>query len=82
MMEKWGSGLHKLLDYTLFHFRNYEDEEERKAIFFQTLLEIEEHNLLYEQGISTYFQGINFFADLTWNEFQDGFLMSAEDNQV
>ena len=42
-----------------------------------TLNEIEEHNALYEQGLSTYFQGVNFYSDWTWDEFQNTILMET-----
>ena len=42
-----------------------------------TLNQIEEHNALYEQGLSTYFQGVNFYSDWTWDEFQNTILMET-----
>ncbi|KAK9887531.1 hypothetical protein WA026_023253 [Henosepilachna vigintioctopunctata] len=52
------------------HNRNYGAEEEprRKELFRQTLESVEAHNAKYRQGLVTYEQGINFFADMTPEE--------------
>ena len=44
-----------------------------------TLNDIEEHNALYEQGLSTYFQGVNAYADWTWDEFKNTVLMEEKE---
>ena len=51
-------------------YRSSSHELERKAIFLSTLESIEEHNAKYEAGLSTYFQGVNFYSDWTWEEFE------------
>ena len=40
-----------------------------------TLEEVEAHNAKYDVGLSTYKQGINFYADWTWDEFKNTVLM-------
>lgn len=55
-------------------FRSNAHEEERKAIFMSTLESIEEHNAKYENGLSTYFQGVNYYSDWTWEEFEETLL--------
>merc|ERR1712141_478006 len=56
-------------------YRSNVHEEERKAIFMTTLEEVEAHNAKYDVGLSTYKQGINFYADWTWDEFKNTVLM-------
>ena len=51
----------------------------RKTIFMQTLEEIDAHNEKFEIGLSTYSQGINAYSDLSWDEFQEKFLMNDGD---
>ena len=51
-------------------YRSLSHELERKAIFIATLESIEEHNAKYEAGLSSYFQGVNFYSDWTWEEFE------------
>ena len=51
----------------------------RKTIFMQTLEEIDAHNEKFAIGLSTYKQGINAYSDLTWDEFQEKFLMNDGD---
>ena len=51
-------------------YRSLSHELERKAIFIATLESIEEHNAKYEAGLSTYYQGVNFYSDWTWEEFE------------
>ena len=51
-------------------YRSLSHELERKSIFLSTLESIEEHNAKYELGLSTYFQGVNFYSDWTWEEFE------------
>ena len=51
------------------------DEYFRKQLFLETRKKIETHNVKFEKGLTTYKQGINFYSDWTWNEFQDQMLM-------
>ena len=51
------------------------DESFRKLLFLETWKKIEMHNVKFEKGLTTYKQGINFYSDWTWNEFQDRMLM-------
>ena len=51
------------------------DESIRKLLFLETCKKIETHNIKFEKGLTTYKQGINFYSDWTWNEFQDQMLM-------
>jgi len=55
-------------------YESPEDEMERKEVFLSTLEEVEKHNIKFEQGLSTYQQGINYFSDWTWDEFQAKYL--------
>ena len=58
--------------------RNYKtiaENDFRKQIFMKELSEIEKHNENYEQGLSSYKQGINQFSDWTWEEFSQTILM-------
>ena len=59
---------------------NLDHEFERKSIFLSTLESIEKHNIKYEQGISTYYQGVNLFSDWTWDEFKFQYLNSNMHN--
>ena len=61
-------------------YKNLDHEFERKSIFLSTLESIEKHNVKYEQGISTYYQGVNSFSDWTWDEFKLQYLNSNMDN--
>ncbi|XP_044745839.1 uncharacterized protein LOC123307543 [Coccinella septempunctata] len=45
-----------------------EEEARRKELFRQTAEQVEAHNALHAQGLVTYTQGINHFADLTSEE--------------
>ena len=44
--------------------------------------QIEKHNLKFEQGLSTYKQGVNAYSDWTWEEFQDRFLLKSENDTL
>ena len=55
-------------------YRSLSHELERKMIFLSTLESIEEHNAKYENGLSTYFQGVNYYSDWTWEEFEETLL--------
>jgi len=56
-------------------YRSLEQESERKAIFMEKLDVIENHNVKYASGESTYMQGVNQFSDMTFEEFQNSVLM-------
>ena len=51
-------------------FRSFSDETIRKQNFLKNLKTIELHNAKYEQGLSTYYMGVNFYSDWTWEEFE------------
>ena len=55
-------------------YESLEHEMERKEIFLSTLEEVEKHNMKFDKGLSTYQQGINYFSDWTWDEFQVKYL--------
>ena len=64
-------------------YRSLEQESERKAIFMDKLDVIENHNVKYAAGLSTYMQGVNQFSDLTFEEFQNSVLMrEVQDSDV
>ena len=44
--------------------------------------QIEKHNLKFEQGLSTYKQGVNAYSDWTWEEFQDRFLLKSQNDTL
>lgn len=53
--------------------KSYADEEEdqhRKAIYFENAKTVEEHNKKFENGEVTWSMGINQFSDLTKIEFK------------
>ncbi|MDN4175937.1 hypothetical protein QWY28_23535, partial [Nocardioides sp. SOB77] len=63
----------KFHEFKLKHKKTYKDpaeETKRFAIFKDNLRAIESHNALYEQGLVSYKQGINQFADVTAEEFK------------
>ena len=51
-------------------YRSLTDEIVRKQNFLKNLKTIELHNAKYEQGLSTYYMGVNFYSDWTWEEFE------------
>ncbi|KAL1509142.1 hypothetical protein ABEB36_003927 [Hypothenemus hampei] len=60
--------------FKLKHSKTYGNELEesaRYAIFLTNVLEIEQHNALYEQGLVTYEKGVNQFTDWTAEEFKN-----------
>merc|ERR1712008_574403 len=64
-------------------YRSLEQESERKAIFMEKLDVIENHNVKYASGESTYMQGVNQFSDMTFEEFQNSVLMrEVQDSSV
>ena len=64
-------------------YRSLEKESERKAIFMDKIDVIENHNVKYAAGLSTYMQGVNQFSDLTFEEFQNSVLMrEVQDSSV
>ncbi|XP_050295996.1 procathepsin L-like [Anthonomus grandis grandis] len=70
-------------DWSLFKLKfhkQYEDELEeskRFEIFKLNKLFIENHNKLYENGLTTFDLGINHFADLTFEEFLKFYTMNT-----
>jgi len=58
-------------------YKNQVEETQRYAIFKNNLRSIEEHNLLYAQGLSSYKKGINQFTDMTQEEFSAILALSA-----
>ncbi|CAH1100335.1 unnamed protein product [Psylliodes chrysocephalus] len=50
-------------------YRNSVEETYRFSVFQANLREIEEHNVKFEQGLSTFRMGMNQFGDLTTEEF-------------
>ena len=74
------SGIQNYLTYQNLTYI-YEFSFFRKTIFMQALEEIDAHNKKFEIGLSTYTQGINAYSDLTWDEFQERFLMKHEDTK-
>merc|ERR1712141_558075 len=72
-------------EYKLTYKKEYKtsnDELKRKAIFMSNVEQIEKHNLKFEQGLSTYKQGVNAYSDWTWEEFQDRFLLKSENDTL
>jgi len=59
-------------------FRSMVDEANRKQIFLNNLDEVEQHNAKFDLGLSTYRQGINFYSDWTWEEFQEQLLLKPQ----
>ncbi|XP_066138275.1 cathepsin L-like proteinase [Euwallacea fornicatus] len=58
--------------FQLQHNKVYQSNEElslREQIFKRNVLEIEKHNQLYDQGLTTYRMGVNKFTDMTPDEF-------------
>ncbi|XP_045462036.1 uncharacterized protein LOC123672095 [Harmonia axyridis] len=45
------------------------EDARRKEIFKQSLIDIEEHNAKYKQGLVSWYKGINQFTDITKEEF-------------
>nr|O97397.1 RecName: Full=Cathepsin L-like proteinase; Flags: Precursor [Phaedon cochleariae]CAA76927.1 thiol protease [Phaedon cochleariae] len=61
-------------DFKKTHARTYKSLREEKLrfnIFQDTLRQIAEHNVKYENGESTYYLAINKFSDITDEEFRD-----------
>ena len=57
-------------------YKSLNDENLRKQIFIHNLEEVEKHNSMFDLGLSTYRQGINFYSDWTWEEFKATVLMT------
>lgn len=59
-------------------YSNQVEETTRFAIFQDNLVEIEEHNALYDQGLVTYKKSINQFSDMTEDEFKSYLTLHAK----
>ena len=57
-----------------FRSPNYDKTNYRFNVFYQTLKEIKEHNA----GAHSWWQGINDFSDMTWEEFKEEKLMAPQ----
>lgn len=57
------------------NFDSVEEEQYRQNVFLSNLEEINRHNKLADEGIYTYWKGINQFTDWTVQEFRDIVLM-------
>ena len=55
--------------------RSEEEENYRRSIFIENLDKVKRHNILYENGSSTYKMGVNKFSDMTFEEFKKSYLM-------
>nr|ABG73218.1 cathepsin L 2 precursor [Diaprepes abbreviatus] len=58
--------------FKLEHGKVYESESEneyRQSVFMENLFQINEHNKLYEMGLSSYQMAMNHLGDLTKDEF-------------
>lgn len=55
--------------------RTLEEENYRRSIFIENIDKVKRHNILYENGSSTYKMGINKFSDMTFEEFEKSYLM-------
>lgn len=55
-------------------YSSLEEEIMRKEIFRANVQKIKQHNERYNQGIETFYMGINQFTDLTSQEFKDTYL--------
>lgn len=51
-------------------YETYSEEQKRFTIFQRNVLNIEQHNVRYENGEESYFMGVNQYADLTSEEFR------------
>ena len=59
-------------------FQNVSHEIGRRAIFKKHHQEIQEHNVNFEKGLTSYKKGINFYSDWTWDEFVSKMLMEEK----
>lgn len=54
------------------------DEDTRREIFFSNLQTISDHNKLFNEGKVSFLQGVNQFADMTFEEFSRSFSSAQE----
>lgn len=52
-------------------YQDQDEEQKRKATYFENIKAIEEHNKKHEQGEVTWTMGVNQFSDLTQEEFKN-----------
>lgn len=50
------------------------EDDKRKSIFINNVVDVNEHNVRYNLGLETYEKGINEFSDLTFQEFSQSHL--------
>nr|ABG73217.1 cathepsin L 1 precursor [Diaprepes abbreviatus] len=70
----------KFQAFKLKHGKTYKNQVEETArfnIFKDNLRAIEQHNVLYEQGLVSYKKGINRFTDMTQEEFRAFLTLSS-----
>merc|ERR1712002_1238087 len=63
-------------------YRGYGHEAERKAIFEAQLDYVEDHNRKYDEGLSTFYVGINQFSDWTDEEWRAYLTAKAPERQA
>jgi len=63
-------------------YRDYGHEAERKAIFEAQLDYVEDHNRKYDEGLSTFYVGINQFSDWTDEEWRAYLTAKAPERQA
>lgn len=51
-------------------YNNLKEELYRKEVFFENLRSICAHNENFKKNLETYEKGVNFFADMDFNEFR------------
>lgn len=52
-------------------YEGQDEEQQRKATYFENVKTMEEHNQKFEKGEVTWSMGINQFSDLTKEEFKN-----------
>jgi hypothetical protein len=67
--EQWKLKHHKIY--------NAEEEVYRFMVYTTAKKEMKEHNKRAEEGLVSWYQGINQFSDMSWGEFSSIFLSPA-----